>query len=771
MRWKNVLIVAVMLLLSNLLIMPTTSQQKKTQPKPLVPVISGLRITSGISLRPGTYRLGDLGGGVLKVTGKDFTIDMKGVKLVGNGQGKGNGIVITDASNVTIKNADVSGYRWGIVLERCEKVKLLDTVSSRNNDLPPGTVIDQSGKEPEDQWGGGILVRDSKECLFQRCVAQYQWDGIDFIRSDKNIVEDGDFSYNGNWGVHFWGSSNNTFRRNRAIWCTTGAGKLFQALTGWSTYDAQAVAIDHNSNENLIEGNDLRFGGDGIFIRANEGPITLGTVVPVKNGSHRNILRNNDCSFSPNNAIEVDFVEDTVIEGNNCSNSNYGLWLGYSLRTIVRNNIAINCSTNAVEIENGQDALIENNTFGFDTPRPDKQLIYLRQNGRDKTPSKGYVLMRNLFYGVNRAVLLANTSAELDGNTLLPSDVAKAVMIDGDEESRWTSRRSEIRMSAPASSIALTPLPSREVVPGSLVTWKLSEVKPGVPPPVIEVDGVPVWVQKIAEGEVTFQIPSDLWYSPAKSEVMIRVFQGHGFTSEQPLALRWSLKAPLIESITPTDAKLGDQIVVTGRNLENGRVLLNGKEVAPTSTTATRIEFKVPNGILTTMRYNLLFERGSEANRIHTPPLPISVQIPEAQHPELVKAEFSPTTLKVGETLKITFTVRNNLPIPARLQTEPNEDFIYDEGKAYWDSKVKEQIDHLHLRVTSDKPGKNQSGSWPYLFAFPKGTLSPEETIVVVGYIRMEQPGIREFRVGLVAGGRRFLADGVFRTKVTVTAP
>ena len=204
------------------------------------------------------------------------------------------------------------------------------------------------------------------------------------------MIDGCDFSYNNNWGIHFWNSSRNTFQNSRAVWCTTGAGRLYQALTGWQTYDAQAVAIDHNSNENLISGNDLRFSGDGIFIRANEGPITPGTVVPVLNASNRNVLRDNDCAFSPNNAIEADFVEGTIIEGNNVSNSHYGMWLGYSQGSVVKSNIGINDSANVVEIENGQGAVFENNVFGYDAYRDGGQAILLRQNGRDKTPSRNY---------------------------------------------------------------------------------------------------------------------------------------------------------------------------------------------------------------------------------------------------------------------------------------------------------------------------------------------------------------------------------------------
>src|SRR5579871_3777900 len=308
----------------------------RAQAAPAVALKPGMKVSQSIAIRRGVYPVADPNQGILQVTGSGFTLDLTGVKIVGPGKNAGIGIHITNARNVTIKNAHISGCLWAIVVERSVGVKILQTTTSRNGDLPPGTVIDESGNEPEDQHGGGIALRDSKGCLIQQCTSQYQWDGIDVVRSDHNRIEDGDFSFNGNWGIHLWDSSNNIFRRNRAVWCTTGAGLLYQALTGWQTYDAQAVGIDHNSNENLIEGNDLRFGGDGIFIRANEGPIIPGTAVPPRDSSDRNILRNNDCSFSPNNAIEVDLVAGTVIEGNNCSFSNYGMWLGYSRRCIAR---------------------------------------------------------------------------------------------------------------------------------------------------------------------------------------------------------------------------------------------------------------------------------------------------------------------------------------------------------------------------------------------------------------------------------------------------
>ena len=121
------------------------------------PLASGLKIDSAVKLQPGDYRLSDPGNGIIQITGEDYTVDFKGVKLTGDG--KGIGLHLVGAKNVTIKNATVTGCTWGIMLERCEGVKLIDCVSSKNADLPPGTVIDESGEQPEDQHGGGILLR------------------------------------------------------------------------------------------------------------------------------------------------------------------------------------------------------------------------------------------------------------------------------------------------------------------------------------------------------------------------------------------------------------------------------------------------------------------------------------------------------------------------------------------------------------------------------------------------------------------------------------
>ena len=728
------------------------------------------KITGSAVIRPGVYHVDDDGAGAVQISGSDFTVDFAKVKLRGAGKAVGVGLHITAAHNVTIRHADVSGYRWGVVIEGSSGVKLIDCVTSRNADLPPGTVIDESGKEPEDDHGGGILIRDSKDGVVQGCRSQYQWDGIDVVRSDGNRIEDGDFSFNGNWGLHLWNSSRNIFRRNRAVWCTTGAGTLYQALTGWQTYDAQAVGIDHNSNENTIEGNDLRFGGDAIFIRANEGPITPGTVVPPRNGSHRNILRGNDCSFSPNNAIEVDLVDDTVIENNNCSNSNYGMWLGYSRRCIVRGNICINDSSHAVEIENGQDDLFENNVFGFDTRRPKGQLVYLRQNGRDKTRSGGYTFRGNIFYGAGTGLELRATQAALQGNIVVPLTDAAQTVTHADAASSFEEKQTQASLpdTAPHPPYTL-PAPPKSIRPGSFVKLKTPGAKPDAAPPVVEIEGIPVWVTAVGKDSVTFWMPADFWDRPAPQGAELHVLRAGITSSSRVVALNWPASTPRIEMITPNPARIGALLALSGTDLQGGRVLLNGQAVPVTTTNPTMVVAKLPDAILTPTRYNVLWERGDDENRVRTWPMTLTVEVPPAQLPHLISAAFSPTTLKVGELLKVTMTVRNNLPTSAGLSTRPAPPFTYDEKQASYEMGYEETPGKLHLRVSTDfEVGGHNPGSWPWLFGFDRPSLASGETTTVVGYVRVQTPGVHEFRIGLVAGGFRFIDDNAYRTKITV---
>ena len=51
---------------------------------------------------------------------------------------------------------------------------------------------------------------------------------------------------------------------------------------------------------------------------------------------------------------------------------------------------------------------------------------------------------------------------------------------------------------------------------------------------------------------------------------------------------------------------------------------------------------------------------------------------------------------------------------------------------------------------------------------FDNPILKPGESTTVTGYVRVETPGTHVFRIGLVAGGFRFIDDNAYQTKITV---
>ena len=728
-------------------------------------LISGMHLTHPIKIRAGHYRLKDSGNGILQVSGHDFTLDLKGVQISGPAAESGYGIQITDAINVTISHAKVNGCLWGIVLDHCRSVNLISCDTSHNRNHPAGFVIDESGSEPQDQWGGGILIRNSVKCTVKGCKSNSQWDGLAIVSSSLNQIRFNDLSYNNNWGVHLWDSSNNRVVNNHAIWCTTGSGKLYQALTGWQTYDAEAVCIEHSSRKNLIQGNDLRFGGDGIFIRANEGGIEPGTSFPPKNSSNGNLLIDNDCSFSPNNAIEADGVSDTIIKSNNCSLSNYGMWLGYSRGSQVIGNICVDDSTRAIEIENGRNGLLAHNVFGYDQAKGDDPLVLLRQNGRDKTPSGPYLIKKNVFYyyGAGSAMLLSDTAVRFEGNIIISDKLpgADTKVLVSDSASHLTQIGNRERGFTPQTTGKTTFLLTYSPIERMRGMFN----NPAGAPPVIELNGIPLWIRSFSSGAVRFQTPSALWDTPIPDHSELRYFNGEGWIRSISAFLPVIQNTPGISKINPNPAHIGDPITILGSKLNLGTLLLEGIPVRIISRTSHSIQFSLPESIFLPMNFNLALERYGEPL---CPPVSFHVEVPNRQSPHILSAAYSPTTLHAGQILSITLTVRNNLPVPAALMQNPPPGFLYQENQSLTDTPFHETPGTIHLRVTSDHPGTHDPGSWPWFFGFGQPFLAPGAEITVTGRIQLQTPGVHIFRVGLVASGYRFIDDSVFQKKITV---
>jgi hypothetical protein len=324
------------------------------------------------------------------------------------------------------------------------------------------------------------------------------------------------------------------------------------------------------------------------------------------------------------------------------------------------------------------------------------------------------------------------------------------------------------------AEFALTSAPSgRMRVPaviraGRVVTITGTALMNGTSPPVVRVAGIPVQLLEAGPKRITFRMPTDLWDRPMTKQVDISVSDGRGVGGSGAFArVIWMGHEPRVESIAPNPATVMDRLVITGVHLD-GRVLLNGKPVNVLNQTPTHLTVQLPEGIITTTGYNLRILAGEGAKAVRSFPMSVRVTVPNEQLPHLVTAGFSPTRLRVGELLRVTFTVRNNLPTAVNLMTRPTPPFTYQESQSWGDVGVEETSGTIHLRVTSDHPGAHEPGSWPWLFGFSKSRLEPGETVTVEGLIRVATVGQHEFRIGLVATGGRFIDDNAFRTMITV---
>ena len=182
--------------------------------------------------------------------------------------------------------------------------------------LTPGDYGDRTN------LGGGLWMVNVDDAHVHDNVLMNQENGLDGFFVHNAVIERNDASFNWGWGFHLFKSTGNTICGNVANNCTRGDPTCrFSCITG----DTSGLLLNCECHDNVVENNTFLHGGDGIFV----------TGYPRQGHdeccpSNNNSFLNNDCRFSPNNAIECTFAMNNKFIGNTVNESNYGLWLGYS---------------------------------------------------------------------------------------------------------------------------------------------------------------------------------------------------------------------------------------------------------------------------------------------------------------------------------------------------------------------------------------------------------------------------------------------------------
>jgi parallel beta-helix repeat protein len=249
------------------------------------------------------------------------TIDGNGATLVGPGKAGdlktfvGNAIEADGCSNVTLLNIKAKGWQSGLVAQNGQGWRI------------EGCNFSENYHDPEFGWGngnrvGGIILTNIHRAVIRNNKANNVWNGLDLSRCDDNQVLNNDFSHCSNVCLKMETASRNHIADNNLSYgIRIKPGEVHAR-------DSTSVLIESGSNDNQFFRNDIRYGGDGVFIRVLNNWVSTG-----------NLFVENDCSYANNNCFEAWSPGNTYIR-NKANHGSYGFWLGASDQTVLIGNEA-----------------------------------------------------------------------------------------------------------------------------------------------------------------------------------------------------------------------------------------------------------------------------------------------------------------------------------------------------------------------------------------------------------------------------------------------
>lgn len=309
---------------------------------------NGMIITESTRFSPGTYILPD----GLTVAADNVVLEGDGTFILGPDRA-GVGIRIQGRSGVTIRGLTLSGYYHAVRADDCQDILLQDLNIRNTFEIDGIDTFLYLWHRIEKVYAGAILLHNVQGGAVRGCDLQHQMNGVLLYGCTGLTIEHNNASFNSGWGVYLSESSDNLVQDNQLDFCN----RVYRRPENGSIRveaDAAGIVLVINSSRNRFLRNSCLCGGDGIFLAGYYHP---GGVTPCND----NLFEDNDCRLSPNNAIESTFSKGNIFRRNNCSQSNYGFWMGYSWDNVLEDNIVDQNRYVGMAIEHGFDFTIRNN--------------------------------------------------------------------------------------------------------------------------------------------------------------------------------------------------------------------------------------------------------------------------------------------------------------------------------------------------------------------------------------------------------------------------
>lgn len=412
----------------------TAAQQPRAQD---VTLRTGLVITRSTRIVQRVYDLradSSLDSAIVIVRGSDITVDFNGAELRGSpvssdpDAAAGVAIRVEGGRNVRIINARVRGYRVGLMAVGTHDLVLADNDMSYNWKPRLFSLVEHESladwmsfhHNEHREWlrfGAGIYLEDVHGGELRGNRVEQGSNGVMLVRTDSLSIHDNSLSYNSAIGLGLYRSSWNRITHNQVDYNVRGYSHGFFRRG----QDSAGLLLYEQSSHNVVSGNSVTHGGDGLFLWAGQSTMDTG-----QGGANDNLVTGNDFSFAPTNGMEATFSRNDFI-GNRIEGSDYGLWGGYSFGSRVIGNCFMRNRV-GVAIEHGQDDSIVGNHFDGDSTgvsiwaNPIEPSDWGYPKHRD-TRSRDYRIADNRFAAVANPLKIVNTTAADTSNNRIVSSV------------------------------------------------------------------------------------------------------------------------------------------------------------------------------------------------------------------------------------------------------------------------------------------------------------------------------------------------------------
>lgn len=353
------------------------------------------------------------GNGVILIEANDITVDFADSVLRGADKSTpwneltGTGVRLDGHSNVTIRNANVHGFKVGVYASKADGLVFEQADLSDNYRAHLGSTPEREDSSDwlfphhneDNQWmnnyGAALYVEESDGITVRNVRVRRGQNGIVLDTVANSKVYDNDCSFLSGWGLALWRATGNTITRNAFDFCVRGH---VEGVYNRGQDSAGILMFEQVSN-NVIAQNSVTHGGDGIFgfagldalgeqarnrqrdrLRRETGEQNVDDKIAYSDevleahtraGCNGNIFAENDLSYAPAHGLEMTFSFDNVIFRNRfVENAICGIWGGFSQDSLIYENLfdgnggmAYGLERGGVNIEHSAGNMILGNQF------------------------------------------------------------------------------------------------------------------------------------------------------------------------------------------------------------------------------------------------------------------------------------------------------------------------------------------------------------------------------------------------------------------------